>query len=232
MAFRLFAGNLYYLCNWLRLMKKSTNNRILIADDHYVVRTGIAAIINNEPDMEVVAEASNGAEALELFERVQPDLALLDMRMPVKNGLKTAVEIRSKCPSARILMLSALEGDDEIYNALQAGAHGYVFKNTAGEKLIPALRAVMTGQCWIPKGVTNRLNSRQTYEELTSHEFQVLQKLAKGLTNQNIADVLNLSKDTVKGDLKSIFRKLRVDNRTEAVTTAIQCGIIQLPNSI
>jgi DNA-binding NarL/FixJ family response regulator len=153
-------------------MKQSKNNRILIADDHYAVRLGIAAIINSEPDMEVVAEATNGAEALEFFERVRPDLALLDMRMPVQNGLKTAMEIRSKFPSARILMLTAFEGDDEIYNAFQAGAHGYVFKNTAGEKLIPALRAVMAGQCWIPKEVASRLGSRQTFEELTPRGLQ------------------------------------------------------------
>jgi DNA-binding NarL/FixJ family response regulator len=168
----------------IHLLKKSKKIRILIADDHYVVRMGVAAIINNEPDMEVVAEAADGAEALEFFERVQPDLALLDMRMPVKNGLKTAMEIRSKFPSARIIMLTAFEGDDGIYKALQAGAHGYVFKNVAGEKLIPALRAVMAGQCWIPKEATSRPGSQQMFEELPPRELEVLHEPAKGFANQ------------------------------------------------
>jgi len=160
-------------------MEKSEKIRILIADDHYAVRMGVAAIINSEPDMEVVAEATDGVEALEIFERVQPDLALLDMRMPIKNGLKTAMEIRSKFPFARIIMLTAFEGDDEIYKALQAGARGYVFKNAAGEKLIPALRAVVAGQRWIPQEITSRLGSRQAFEELTPRELQVLHELAK-----------------------------------------------------
>jgi DNA-binding NarL/FixJ family response regulator len=209
-------------------MKKSEKIRILIADDHYIVRMGLIAMVNTEPDMEVVAEAADGAQALELFGQCNPDLALLDMRMPIKNGIQTTMEIRTKCPSARVLMLTAFDGDEEIYKALQAGALGYVFKNSSGEKLIPALRAVADGQRWIPQEVARRLESRKKHEELTFREVEVLNQLAKGLANKEIAHVLNISEHTVKDHLKNILYKLHVADRTEAVTTAIQRGIIHL----
>jgi DNA-binding NarL/FixJ family response regulator len=209
-------------------MKKSDKIRILIADDHYIVRLGLIALISTEPDMEVVAQAADGLEALDLFGRYKPDLALLDMRMPVKDGVQTAFEIRSQFPDARILMLTAFDGDEEIHKALQAGAQGYVFKNSSGEKLIPALRAVVAGERWIPKEVASRLASRNTFEQLTLREVQVLNELAKGRANKEIGDTLNISEHTVKTHLKSILGKLRVADRTEAVTTAIQRGIIHL----
>lgn len=209
-------------------MKKLEKIRILIADDHYIVRLGLIALVSTEPDMEVVGQAADGAEALELFARFQPDLVLLDMRMPVKNGVETAMEIHSKFPSAGIIMLTAFDGDDEIHKALQAGARGYVFKNTTGEKLIPALRAVVAGQRWIPKEVASRLASRKTFEELTPRELQVLKILATGLANKEIAEVLSITEYTVKDHLKNILGKLRVSDRTEAVTTAVQRGIIHL----
>ena len=207
-------------------MKKPEKIRILIADDHYIVRIGLVALISTEADMEVVAQAADGAEALQLFSRLQPDLTLLDMRMPVKDGVQTAAEIRAQFPEARIIMLTAFDGDNEIHNALQAGAQGYVFKNSSGNKLIPALRAVVAGERWIPKEVATRLASRKTFEELTSREMEVLNELAKGLANKEIADSLNITEHTVKTHLKSILGKLRVADRTEAVTTAIQRGII------
>jgi DNA-binding NarL/FixJ family response regulator len=209
-------------------MKKPDKIRILIADDHYIVRLGLIALISTEPDMEVVAQAADGLEALDLFGRHKPDLALLDMRMPVKDGVQTAYDIRSRFPEARILMLTAFDGDEEIHKALQAGAQGYVFKNASGEKLIPALRAVVAGERWIPKEVASRLASRKTFEELTLREVQVLNELAKGRANKEIADTLSISEQTVKTHLKSILGKLRVADRTEAVTTAIQRGIIRL----
>jgi len=209
-------------------MKKPDKIRILIADDHYIVRLGLIALVNTEPDMEVVAEAADGAQALDLFGRCHPDLALLDMRMPVKDGVQTAAEIRARFPGARIIMLTAFDGDEEIHKALEAGAQGYVFKNSSGEKLIPALRAVAAGQRWIPKEVASRLASRRTFESLTSREVQVLRELAKGLANKEIADALNITEYTVKDHLKSILGKLRAADRTEAVTTAIQRGIIHL----
>ena len=209
-------------------MKKPDKIRILIADDHYIVRMGLVALVNTEPDMEVVAEAADGAQALELYAKHIPDLALLDMHMPIKNGIQATMEIRSKFPSARVLILSAFDGDEQIYKALQAGAQGYVFKNSSGEKLIPALRAVVAGQRWIPKEVASRLATRKSFEELTPREVQILNELAKGLANKEIADILNISEHTVKDHLKNILAKLRVADRTEAVTTAIQRGIIHL----
>lgn len=212
-------------------MKNSEKIRILIADDHYVVRIGLTALISVEPDMEVVAAAVDGAQALDLFRRFHPDLALLDMRMPVKDGIQTAIEIRSQFPGARVLMLTAFDGDEDIHKALQAGAQGYVFKNSSVEKLIPALRAVLAGQRWIPKEVASRLASRKTFENLTQREVQVMQELARGLANKEIADTLGISEHTVKTHLKNILGKLRAADRTEAVTTAIQRGIIHLEPS-
>ena len=209
-------------------MKNPNKIRILIADDHYIVRIGLIALVNTEPDMEVVAEAADGFQALELFGKFHPDLALLDMRMPIKNGIQATIEIKAKFPSAKVLMLTAFDGDEEIHKALQAGAEGYVFKNSSGEKLIPALRSVLAGQRWIPKEVANRLASRKSFEELTQREIQILNVLAKGLANKEIADVLNITEYTVKDHLKNILAKLRVSDRTEAVTTAIQRGIIHL----
>jgi len=209
-------------------MRKPDKIRILIADDHYIVRIGLIALISTEPDMEVVAQAADGAQALEFFGRFRPDLALLDMRMPVKDGVQTTMEIRSQFPDSRIIMLTAFDGDEGIHKALQAGAQGYVFKNSSGEKLIPALRAVVDGQRWIPKEVASQLASRKTFEELTMREVQVLNELAKGLANKEIADTLSITEHTVKTHLKSILGKLRVADRTEAVTTALQRGIIHL----
>jgi DNA-binding NarL/FixJ family response regulator len=209
-------------------MKKDAKIRILIADDHYIVRIGLVALVSTEPDMEVVAEAADGAQALELFAKHEPDLALIDLSMPVKSGIDTTIEIRKRFPSASVLVLSAYDGDEDIHRALQAGAQGYVLKSSSGEKLIPALRAVAAGQRWIPKEVANRLASRNTFEQLTPREVQVLHELAKGLANKEIADMLNITEHTTKDHLKSILGKLRVADRTEAVTAALQRGIIHL----
>ena len=142
-------------------MKKSNTIRILVADDHYVVRMGLVALVNTEPDMEVVAEAADGAQAVEFFEKFHPDLVLMDSRMPVKSGVEAMMEIRKKNPLARVLMLTAYDGDQDIAKALAAGVQGYVLKNSTGDKLIPALRAVAAGQKWLPKEVAGRLATGQ-----------------------------------------------------------------------
>jgi len=209
-------------------MRQPQRVRILIADDHFIVRMGLSALINTEPDMEVVAEAADGTQAFEAFCKHNPDLALLDLRMPVKNGIETTREIRSRFPNARVLILSAFDGDEEIHQALQAGAYGFVLKSSTGEKLIPAIRAVAAGQRWVPSEIASRLNTRATFEELTPREVQVLQQLARGLSNKAIADALKITEYTVKDHLKSILAKLRVADRTEAVTAALQRGIIHL----
>jgi DNA-binding NarL/FixJ family response regulator len=209
-------------------MKKEPKIRILIADDHYIVRFGLVGLVNTEPDMEVVAEAADGAQACELFAKLRPDVTLMDLQMPVKTGIQATTEIRGRFPAARILMLTAYDGDDDIFKALQAGAQGYVLKSSPGERLIPALRAVAAGERWIPKEVSNRLAVRDSYGDLTPREVQVLQQLAKGLANKEIADVLTITEYTAKDHLKSILYKLHAADRTEAVTAAIQRGIIHL----
>ncbi|HEY4415470.1 MAG TPA: response regulator transcription factor [Verrucomicrobiae bacterium] len=207
---------------------KKNSIQILIADDHYVVRMGVTAIINNEPDMHVVAEAVNGVQAIDLFNQHRPDLVLLDSRMPLKSGVQAAKEIQSQHPSARILMLTAFDGDEDIHKALTAGAQGYVLKSSTGEQLVPALRAVAAGDSWIPEEVASRLARREEFEPLTPRELEVLHELAKGLANKQIADVMNISQHTAKGYLKTILTKLHVADRTEAVTVAIQRGLIHL----
>jgi DNA-binding NarL/FixJ family response regulator len=209
-------------------MKDGAKIRILVADDHFVVRMGLTALVNTEPDLEVVGEAVDGAQAVHAFDKHKPDLVLMDLRMPVKDGVAATAEIKAKYPNARVLMLTTFDGDTDIHRAMQAGAQGYVLKNTTGDKLIPALRAVAAGQRWIPKEIATRLASRNLFEELTPRELQVLEQMAKGLANKEIADVLNITGHTVKDHLKSILGKLHVSDRTEAVTVAIQRGIIHL----
>ncbi|MGD0615279.1 MAG: response regulator transcription factor [Verrucomicrobiota bacterium] len=209
-------------------MKKTSPIRILVADDHYLVRMGLIAMVNTEPDMEVVAEAADGAQAIALFARHNPDVGLMDLRMPVKSGTEATVEIRKRNNAARILILTALDGDEDIHQALEAGAAGYVLKDSTDEKLLPAIRAVVAGHRWIPEEVAKRLASRRLFEELTPRELQVLNQLAKGLANKQIAEVLNITENTAKWYLKNILAKLRVADRTEAVAVAIQRGIIRI----
>jgi len=209
-------------------MKDVTKIRILVADDHFVVRMGLTALVNTEPDLEVVGEAVDGAQAVTAFDKHKPDLVLMDLRMPVKDGVRATAEIKAKHPNARVLMLTTFDGDTDIHRAIEAGAQGYVLKNTTGDKLIPALRAVAAGQRWIPKEIATRLASRNLFEDLTPRALQVLEQMAKGLANKEIADVLKITGHTVKDHLKSILGKLHVADRTEAVTVALQRGIIHL----
>jgi DNA-binding NarL/FixJ family response regulator len=202
--------------------------RILIADDHYVVRMGLAALIETEPDLQVVGEAADGIQVVEQYKKLVPDLVLMDLRMPRSDGIAATREIREQFSEARILMLTTYDGDDDIHKALSAGASGYLLKNSTRESLIPALRAVAAGRRWIPEEVANRLAKRKLFEELTPREVDVLHQLAKGLANKEIAHVLNISEHTVKDHLKNILGKLHVADRTEAVTASLQRGIIHL----
>lgn len=200
--------------------------RILIADDHYVVRMGLTALVETEPDLQVVGEAADGTQVVELYKKLEPDLVLMDLRMPQTDGVTATRKIREQFPNARILMLTTYDGDDDIHKALSAGAGGYLLKNSTRDSLIPAIRAVAAGQRWIPQEVASRLAARKMFEELTPRELGVLHQLAKGLANKEIADVLKISEHTVKDHLKSILGKLHVADRTEAVTAALQRGII------
>lgn len=202
--------------------------RILIADDHFIVRSGLVALIHAEPDMKVVAEAVDGGQAVDLFREHQPDLALMDLRMPVKNGNETIETIHHDFPEARILVLTAFSGDEDIHRALHAGAQGYLLKSATSEELIPAIRAVAAGEGWVPQDIASRLALRDSYSALTPREIEVLKETARGKANKEIAETLAISKHTVKDHLKSILAKLHVSDRTEAVTSAVQHGIIEL----
>lgn len=209
-------------------MSKTSAVRILVVDDHFIVRMGLIALINTEPDLTVIGETDDGDQAITLFEKLKPDLLLMDVRMPRQSGTEATRRIRQIAPNARVLMLSAFDGDADIHTALEAGAQGYVLKSATGEDLIPAIRAVAAGKRWIPREVATRLKSRNAYEELTAREIDVLNQLARGLANKEIADALKISEYTTKDHLKSILAKLRVADRTQAVTAALQRGIIKL----
>lgn len=200
--------------------------RIMIVDDHFIVRTGLRSLISTESDLAVVGEAADGADALVQFAALQPDLTLMDLRLPDKTGHEVTREIRTRQPEARILMLSAFEGDVDIHTALEAGAAGYVLKSVTGEELIPAIHAVAAGRRWIPHEIAARLKQRSSFEDLTLRELEVLTQLARGLANKEIADTLGISEYTTKGHLKNILAKLRVADRTQAVIAAVQRGII------
>jgi len=189
---------------------------------------GLVALVSTEADIKIIAEATDGNQAVSLFEQVKPDLVLMDLRMPVKDGIAATREICKKHPEARVLMLTTYDGDTDIHRAIQAGARGYVLKNSTGKDLIPAVRAVAAGQKWIPKEISTRLAARKLFEELTPRELEVLQQMSRGLANKEIGDVLKITEYTVKDHLKNILGKLRVADRTDAVTVALQRGIIQL----
>lgn len=209
-------------------MTEASSIRILLADDHSVVRMGLEALISTEPGLSVVGHASDGNEAVLQYRLLQPDVVLMDLLMPNKNGTQAVAQIRSEYPTARILILSTSDGDDDVYRALQAGASGYILKSSPGEQLIPAIHTVMRGGKWIPPEIARSLANRSLREELSHREIQVLRELASGGSNKEIAAVLGITEHTVKAHLKNILAKLPARDRTEAVTIALQRGIIHL----
>jgi len=209
-------------------MTDSSDIRILLADDHSVVRMGLAALISTEPGFSVIGQASDGAEAVSLYRSLKPDVVLMDLLMPNLTGTQALAAIRSEFPDARILILSTSDGDDDVYRALHAGAAGYLLKSSPGEQLFPAIRAVRRGEKWIPPEVARSLANRSLREELSQREIQVLTELASGGSNKEIASALGITEHTVKAHLKSILAKLPARDRTEAVTVALQRGIIHL----
>jgi DNA-binding NarL/FixJ family response regulator len=202
--------------------------RILLADDHPVVRTGVRTMLENEPDMVVVAEAGDGVEIVELFERHAPDVVLMDLRMPRQDGVAAIRAIVTANPAARIVALTSYEGDADIYRALDAGACGYLIKDMLGDEVVGAVRSAAAGKRVIPPSVANRLAEFVPRIDLTARELEVLQLTAKGLRNRDIARVIGRTEETVKVHLKHIMAKLGVEQRTEAVTLALQRGIIHL----
>jgi two-component system NarL family response regulator len=204
--------------------------RILIAEDHLIARAGIGAIVNAQADMEVVAEATNGEQAVSLYQQHAPDVTLMDMRMPGSSGLQAIAEIRAGFPDARIIALSTFGGDEDIRRALHAGAQAYLTKDVLHDDLIGAIRAVHTGQQYLTPSVIATLASETEHPDLSARELEVLRLIAEGLTNKQIACRLLIAEDTVKNHIKSIFKKLGTDDRTLAATKSIQRGIIHLQN--
>jgi DNA-binding NarL/FixJ family response regulator len=203
--------------------------RILVVDDHPIVRKGLSATINPEPDMQVVASAATGLEAIQLFREHNPDITIMDLTLTsAMSGLEAMQAIRREFPDARIIALSASQGDEAIYQALHAGARTFLLKETLSDELIAAIRDVHTGGRPIPAAVARKLADRMTLPQLTPRELAVLKLMAKGLRNKEIAGELGIADATIQGHVKSILAKLDVHDRTEAVTTAIRRDIIQL----
>lgn len=202
--------------------------RILVAEDHLVARVGVSTIVNMQPDMAVVAEASNGQQAVELYRKHLPDVALLDMRMPIMSGVEAAQAIRAEFPNARMIALTTYGGDEDIRRALAAGVQAYLTKDVLHDELLKAIRAVHGGQTYLPAGVAAALAAQMPRPDLSAREVQVLELIVRGLANKQIAYSLNIAEHTVKNHVKNILSKLGVQDRTQAATAAIQRGIVHL----
>lgn len=210
---------------------QSTHNliRILTVDDHPLLRKGIAALVNAEPDLKLVAEASNGREAIEAFRFHRPDITLMDLQMPELDGLDATDAIRKEFPEARIIVLTTYSGDTKVLRALRAGARGYVLKGHVHKELLETIRAVHAGQKRIPPEVAGELAEHATDDALTEREIAVLRWVALGNSNKEIADRLAIGEATVKSHVTNILSKLGANDRAHAVTIGLRRGIIELP---
>lgn len=202
--------------------------RILVAEDHLIARVGVTTIVNLQTDMMVVAEASNGAQAVELYRQHRPDVALLDLRMPVMTGLEAAAAIRREFPDARMIALTTYGGDEDIRRALAAGVLSYLTKDVLHDELLKAIRAVHSGEAYLPPSVAAAISPDANAPELSAREVQVLELIVRGLPNKQIAYTLGIAEHTVKNHVKNILSKLGVQDRTQAATAAIQRGIVHL----
>ena len=202
--------------------------RILVAEDHLVARVGVSTIVNLQPDMTVVAEASNGQQAVELYRTHLPDVALLDLRMPVMTGVEAATAIRADYPNARMIALTTYGGDEDIRRALTAGVQAYLTKDVLHDELLKAIRAVYAGQTYLPAAVAAALAAQMPRPDLSAREVQVLALIVRGQANKQIAYSLSIAEHTVKNHVKNILSKLGAQDRTQAATVAIQRGIIHL----
>jgi len=201
---------------------------VLIADDHSVLRQGLVSLIGFEADMMVVAEAGNGREAIDLWRQHRPDVTMLDLRMPELDGVGVIKQIRAEDENTRIVVLTTFDGDEDIYRAIQAGAKGYLLKDVAREALIDCIRRVHAGETCVPVYLANRLAKRLSDKSVSEREIDVLKLMAQGKSNKEIGSALFISGGTVKSHVKSIFAKLNVNSRAEAVANAAHRGLIQL----
>ena len=203
--------------------------RILLADDHEVVREGLSAILKRRETFDVVAEVGDGAAAVEAWQRLKPDVALLDLRMPKMEGIEAIRQIRALDTNAKLIILTTYDGDEDIYQGLRAGAKGYLLKDTPREQIIDAIHAVVAGRTYIPSQVGEKLASRIHTDTLTERELQILREIAEGLSNKQIAKKIFVSEGTVKFHSNSIYAKLGVASRTEAIKVAAARGLIRNP---
>jgi DNA-binding NarL/FixJ family response regulator len=201
---------------------------ILTVDDHDLVRKGIAAILSTEADLRLVGEANTGADAVRLYRKYQPDVTLMDLRLPDKSGIETTREIRSEAPAAKIIALTSYDGDQDIYRALEAGVRGYLLKEMVHTEIVRAIRIVYAGKRFIPQEVTQQLSGYFPEVALTPREVEVLSLVARGFGNKEVGDVLGTAPGTVKAHVQSILSKLGAKDRTHAVTIALRRGIIHL----
>ena len=202
--------------------------RVLVVEDHNMVRQGLVALLSVMEGLEVVAEAANGVEAIAQFRQHQPDITLMDLRMPRMSGVEAIQHIRADFPEARFIVLTTYDGDEDIYRALKAGARAYLLKGMTREDLVTTIRAVHAGKSHIPPAIAERLAERMGTEELTPREFDVLKEIVNGKSNKEIASELNVSEATVKTHINSLLGKLGVTDRTQAATAAIQRGLVPL----
>jgi DNA-binding NarL/FixJ family response regulator len=209
-------------------MKSLKPIRILVVDDHFMVRMGLSASLNVEADMEVVAEAGNGDAAIDAFRKHRPNLVMMDLRLPGMSGIECTTAILREFPEAHILMLSTHSGEEEIYRAMHAGAKGYIVKSVIREELLRAIREVHQGRQYVDPLVASHLAERRSHRSLSAREVEVLHMVAKGLGNKEIANALNIAEVTVKLHVSHVLEKLSVKDRTQAATVALQRGIIAL----
>lgn len=202
--------------------------RILIVDDHPTFRMGLVALINNEPDMTVVAEAASGEQALELFDPESIDIVLMDLRLPGLSGVETTLALRKRAPETNIIVLTTYDKDEDIHRALESGARSYLLKDMSTEEIAGTIRDVHAGRAELPEAIARRLEARNRRRDLSVRELEVLAHLVKGRSNKEIAAALYISEDTVKSHLRTIFSKLGVRDRTEAAISAVRHGIIHL----
>jgi DNA-binding NarL/FixJ family response regulator len=201
---------------------------VLIVEDHNVVRQGLVALLNVVDGLTVVGEAADGLEAIDQFRKHQPDITLMDLRLPRLSGVEAIKRIREEAPQARFIVLTTYDGDEDIYRALKAGARAYLLKGMTSEDLVTTIRAVHAGKSHIPPAIAERLAERMGTEDLTPREFDVLQEIVRGKSNKEIAAALSVSEATVKTHINSLLGKLGVTDRTQAATAAIQRGIVPL----
>ncbi len=202
--------------------------RVMLADDHAIARNGVAQILNGEPGISVVEQARDGVEAVELFARSQPDVALIDLRMPKLEGVQVVERIRGQFPGAVIVILTTYDTDTDIERALRAGAKAYLVKDVSPQDLVACIRAVHAGRTWVSPSVAAKLVAGVTNIRLTAREMGVLRQLAAGKSNREIADALGISDGTVKIHITHVFSKLDVTSRTEAITTAVRRGLVRI----